>query len=489
MPAQPIIFDHTGTPARRRVGAHTLYDSSPSTRRRSTYIPDVAQDIETLVSSYDRNRLLSIGRALYSTMGVVTGALNSIATYAIGDAMRPFFTGKDQAFGAELLSFLDLWFANCNVQGAPYDFVTCLWLASVSIDRDGDVAIILTSSEDGEWPLIQLIPSHRIGNRTHEPVVGSGPYKGLPIRQGVITSRSGRPVALNILGDDPADDKQVSLRDSMLVYEPSWVDQSRGIPGMASTVRDFLDSRTVTGYELDALKALSSVAVIEHNETGSADPDLDPGTQHFADSGDAVNPPQTGITVEELDGGTIRYFRSNSGAGLSTLSHDRPNANAQEFLSGTVLRAAFSGLGWPIELAWNPSGLTGPAVRLTIGKAARKIENRQRRLYAVWQRCVTYAIAKAIKSKRLPRHKEWLAVDATFPRSLTIDAGRESAATLSEMKSGVTNLAEVVGKDGRDWRQVIDARVAEQVYIREACAKAGIDPSSVSDLAQQQQTP
>jgi capsid protein len=123
-------------------------------------------------------------------------------------------------------------------------------------------------------------------------------------------------------------------------------------------------------------------------------------------------------------------------------------------------------------------------VRLIIGKAARKVEARQRRLIALWLRVVPYALAKAIKSGRLARSDEWLMWDMTLPRMLTIDYGRESYATNAELRAGVTSMAEIVGREGRDWRDVLRSRIQEQRFIMDECASAGVDPATVSDLFQ-----
>lgn len=471
----PIILDHTGSPARKAFG---LYDTRPTSQRNS-YIPSVYnQDIEALVSEYDRTRLLSIGRALYATTGPVFGAVNEIATYSVGTAFQPIFIGEDQEWGQKAVEFLLQWYEVCDVRGQPYDLVTNLWLASVAIDRDGDVACILTHDGDDSWPLLQFIPSHRIATRDYTGIMQSGSYRGLKTKAGVIYNKSGRPVAINITGETPADDRQISMRDAALIYEPQWVDQGRGISGMAATVREWQDVDSVSHYTKEALKALASIAVIEDTESGSADPN-DDGFEHFTEGNGVV---ASGVTVEDYYGGSVRYFKAKSGAGLKTLEHNRPAMNSQEFMKNWVLRAAFSGLGWPIEFAFDSSALTGPGVRLIIGKAARKVEARQRRLISLWLRVIPYALAKAIKTGRIPANKEWLSWDMTLPRMLTIDYGRESSATNLELRSGVTTMSEIVGRDGRDWRDVVRSRVNEQRFIMDECAKAGVEPSTVSDL-------
>ena len=90
-------------------------------------------------------------------------------------------------------------------------------------------AAVYTETTDG-YPQFQIIPWHAIGDRTGADVVQAGPYKGLRQYNGVIFNQYGRPVAYRILGQTPADDRDVSARDMDFIREPLAVDQGRGLP-------------------------------------------------------------------------------------------------------------------------------------------------------------------------------------------------------------------------------------------------------------------
>ena len=71
---------------------------------------------------------------------------------------------------------------------------------SIALDRDGDFAVNLVN-DNKEWPQIQLIPAHRIATRTadqRQPALGTGPYKGYWINNGVISNDAGRTLAINV---------------------------------------------------------------------------------------------------------------------------------------------------------------------------------------------------------------------------------------------------------------------------------------------------
>lgn len=474
---RPILYGPTG----KRVRAG-LYEGAQPRLRRSTVIgSNYANDTSKLLSEYDRTQLLSMGRYLFANCGTLQAAVLEIGTYSVGTAFQPIYAGRDTAWGEEAKTWLEGWFENSDVRGAPFDLITSLFLASVAIDRDGDAACVLTRSVDGDWPFLQWIPSHRIGSR--RTYVGDrvtdGPYQGLRTSHGVIFNAQGRSVAIRVLGDDTsgADDRDISLRDAVLLFEPLWFDQGRGIPAISAAVRDWQDALDIVSYEKTAIKAGSSIALIEDNEVGSADP----GEVQFAE--EPTEAGVGGVFAETFEEGSVRYFRAKSGAGLKPFEQKRPSSEVRDFLKNTVLRSAFAGLGWPFEFAFDASDLTGPAVRMILGKADRKVRARQRRLISLWMRVVTYALAKAMKSGAISRSDDWLAWDMTLPRMVSIDLGRDGRAAIEGLKSGTTTLSEITGEAGLDWRQVIRQKAVEARAIRDEAARVGVDPREIQDLA------
>lgn len=475
------LVDQFGYP----IDARLLNAASQTTGR--AYIPVRTEGIKAAVDLADWRAVLSLSRRLWANNGIVKGATVQKAMHAIGRAWNPVFRGADQDWGKVATEWLRLWYGTCNVRGENHDFKTTLYLSSIAIDRDGDQALLLTASEEGNWPMIQTIPAHRIGQRfKSETRVESGPYAGLEISHGVIINRQGRPVAYRILGEGEEDDRDVSARDLVFSYDPEWADQLRGFPIFSHALNDLRDADQSQYWEQLNQLASSSRTIIEHNESGQADVN-DPGMILGGSGADS----QT--SIERLEGGTITYFKAGTGSKLEQYVNMRPGADWDSF-QDRLARKALLGIGWPYSLCWKPDGQNGTQERAEIEKARTTILDRQELLRPMAQRIVGYAISKAINEGILPSYRGadpagFLQWDFTLPPRFSIDLGRDGAARREDYKLGFKNLAEVVAEQGEVLEQHLDARERETIDLleraRRVADRTGIEFGIALNLLQQ----
>lgn len=435
---------------------------------RRPFEPMTINTIAQEVNQYDWAKLLSDSRKLYCNLGPVTGAIDDKATYSVGRAWNAKFYGEDKEWGKKAEEWVnEMWYPMSDARGPMFDFKTDLFLQSVSIDRDGEIYVYLTASPDG-WPQIQLLPAHMIGDRNNtDQIITDGPYKGLRCIQGVVTNDVGQAVAYHVLGQTYETDKYVSAQDLIQVFDPRWADQVRGFPAFMHALLDLKDLRQIQGYEKIAAELMSSIGILEWNETGA--PDLDPQSilkgQQFIGS-----QPLPAVTVEQIPGGgNVKYMRSNSGSKIEQLKNDRPSVQLDAFMD-RLIRNACVGAGWPFELTWDSAKLGGANVRLLIAKAMRAVEDRQDLLRPVAKRCVGYAVAKAIKEGLLPPSDEWYKWRFTMPARMTADYGRDAKADLADYQAGLRSMTDILGEEGIDLDQHIETLHEE----REKLAKAGI---------------
>jgi capsid protein len=446
-------------------------------RYRRPFEPLTVNTIAKEVNQYDWYQLLSDSRKLYCNLGPVTGAIDDKATYAIGRAWNAKYMGTDpKGFAAEKW-VNEEWYPMADARGPMFDFKTDLFLQSVCTDRDGEIYIYLTESEDGKWPQIQLLPAHMIGDRDNaEPKVSSGPYKGMDVRQGVVTNGVGRAVAFHVLGETYKEDKYISARDLIQVFDPRWPDQVRGFPVFMHALLDLKDLRQIQGYEKIAAELMSSVGLIEWNETGA--PDMDPASILRGSTAFVGSNPTPAVTIEQVaGGGNVKYFRGNSGSKLEQLKNDRPSVQLDAFMD-RLIRNACVGAGWPFELTWDASKLGGANVRLLIAKAMRAVEDRQDLLRPIAKRCVGYAVAKAIKSGLLEGFDDWYNWRFTMPARMTADYGRDSKADLADYQAGITSLTDILGEEGTDLDTHIETLKAERAKLAAAGIGNGVPPPS-----------
>lgn len=441
-----------------------------SQRYRRPWEPWTINSTPQEVNITDWSILLSDSRKLYCNLGPAKGAIDDKATYAIGRAWSAKFTGNDRDWGAKAEKWVnEEWYPMADARGGMYDFKTDLHVSSVSIDRDGEVYILLTEGRDG-WPQIQLLPAHMIGTRDYTTqIVPDGPYKGLQIMQGVIINDVGRAVGYHVLGPTAAQDQYYSARDLIQVYDPAWADQVRGFPVFMHALLDLKTLRTVQGYEEIAAMLMSSIGLIETNELGAPDP-ADP--MNVLQRQKNLMGPDWGVpevTTQNATGVTTRFFRSGSGSKLEQIKSDRPGTAVSEFMD-RMIRNACTGAGWPFELTWDSSKLGGANVRLLLARAMRTVEDRQDLLRPVARRTVGYAVAKAIKLGLLEPNEEWYKWQFTLPARMTADYGRDAKADLSDFQAGITTLTDILAEEGTD----LDSHIEKLKNERALLATAGI---------------
>lgn len=433
------------------------------------------QSIRKEVGIGEWKRIVSASNQLYWNFGVVAGAIEDKSMLAVGRQWLPIFQGEDKEWGKMAQEWLTEQFYGVAYNDGS-DFQSKLYLDSVAVDRDGDVATLYTETKDG-YPQFQQIPWHAIGSRDLDEVIKDGPYRGLREYNGVILNPQGRPVAFRILGDKKENDRIVSAVSVDFLSEPKVPDQVRGFPCFTAALLDLRDLTTVQGYVRQAAMLAASIGLIEHNEVGVADPH-DPAYQLM--NTDSPNGSQA-LVGEELYGGTVRYFRAGSGSKLEQIKNDIPS-DATERLMERLIRNALIGAGMPPEYYWKPEG-TGANVRMIVSKVNRTINDRQDLLRGAAKRRIGYAVSKAVKLGILPRYKgkdlggslKW---SFTLPPVLTVDAGYANQDTREAYKLGLKNLTEILGEQGKTLEQHIEERAREEMAIRQAMEKYDLPQSS-----------
>lgn len=448
-----------------RALASWLFDAvNPRERAQRPHERTTARGLHEELNPTDRLRLMSDSRKIFSNLGPAKAAIVDKSVYSFGRAWAPQFLGTDAEFGKRATDYLtEEFYGLCEITGSG-DFQTQLHLASVSVDRDGDVGVLLTEDASGN-ARFQLIASNEIGSRGDSPTVMAGPYRGLKQTDGVAVNERGQPVAYCILGADVtgALDRWVSARDLVFLYEPEWVGQLRGLPCFSHAILDLRDLRTVQGYERLASAVASSIGLVEHNESGM--PDLTDPQSLLGRGGASVA--ASGVTTEDIAGGTVKYFRANSGSKLEFLKSERPGEAWESFMD-RLIRNAYAGANWPFEMSWDSSKLGGANIRLIVSKAMRAVEDRQDLFRPAAKRIVGYAVAKAIKRGRLPESADWWRWSFAMPQKLTVDYGRDSKSQREDYAAGIINLGDILAERGVSLDNHIAARTAENAKLTAA---------------------
>jgi hypothetical protein len=460
-------------------------------RRVRIYVPAEYSGTKKAITRTDWSQSLSLSRQLYARIGELSGAIRQKATYVVGDSWRPHFAGVDSAWGEAAEQYLEYWFDCAIARGGSFDFVTALWVDCISIDRDGDAAMLTVM--EGDQPRVQFIPAHQIGFRNNvgqdivgygkvpEGIKGGDPYVGLRCYNGVIFANSGREIAYGIIGETAAEDRIVGIDACQLLYEPDWQDQGRGITATGYSILHWMDHEDIAHYLKRQVKQDSMQGIMHYNDSGTAE---DSETWITKRTDGSAN---TDVKVETLEGNEFIYMKAEGGGKLAPYTSNRPDPNIQEHNKG-LLRAAFQAIQWPYEL-YDPKEVGGASTRLIQDAARAVVNRRQRCTYKRWFRAITHALAVAMENGDLPRNEkqigpiaDWMKWQPTLPAKVTVDARYDDKTKMEKLRMCAGTYAEIYGDDAKDWKAFIRQRFVEQKYINELGVEFGVDPKEIQLL-------
>jgi len=418
------------------------YEAAGFSRKRPVIYGAHARDSSLDLSEWTRVELLKLARHMYRNVGLIKGAVDSIAAYSVGPGLRPQYRGADAEFGRLAEQYWrDVVAPNPEVTGRM-TWTDLLLALSRSIDVDGDVFVIMT--DKGK---LQVVEGHRVCEGDN--------YEST---DGVFVGKMGEPTAYLLeLGETY---RKISSDLVIHLMEMERPDQIRGGSNLARALNHVRDLKLLGEFEKDALKLQGSIAAVITSNEGDA----------LAGSGGFFG----NIATSDLGDNSIAREQITSSATIPRLAPgekidmvapNRPN-NGFEPFAKFLIRDVAMGLGLPIEFVYDPASVGGAGMRFIVAKAQRRFEQRQRLLIdrfcnRVWR----YFIGGAIANGDLPPAEDYRKVSWQTPKSLTVDAGREAQQAREDYKAGLISLQTYHGELGEDWVEQVDQIKAEQTYM------------------------
>ena len=390
-----------------------------------------ATDSREDITDVDRMRLVALSRKVYYNNAIVKSAITDIARYSIGPGIRVMPKSGDERWDEVAKAWWSSWCNYPEVTGR-FDLPTLELLISEAIDRDGEIFILLTKTKDGRAAQLQVIEAHRVQTPP-------GKENDEQCFDGVVVDKFGRAIAYYILLQS-GEFKRVIAEDMIHLFEPERADQVRGYPRIAVAINTVLDRDELLRLEMQATKAASTISLVATSKTGGGSGIFGPTTQ------------DDNKTLETVWGGGA-LIRLRGDQDIKSFQLNRPNDRLDQHLE-QYIRAACLGLQLPYEFVWDSSKISGANTRLITAKAARRFEQRQNLIISqALRRIWRYAAAVAIKSGDLEPTNNWHVVDWIPPRSITVDAGRDSASDIALVEAGLMSRAEYFGSYGQDWEE------------------------------------
>jgi capsid protein len=396
-------------------------------------------------SDWERRQLIDASRFLYTNDGVVKGAIDDLARYSF--PLKPQANTDNPDWNNLAESYFETWSSYYADVKNRLHFGDLQRLASIQLDRDGDVGILFVKKKGGGL-CVQIIESDKIISHP----------KSQNYPSGVRYDAEGKPMSFCIREDNKNGFRIIPASSMLLLLEPERADQIRGLSALVHAVGHIRDKRDILGFEKQGVKNLASISAVLESDYEEPEEDAWGLTEEEVVNGDTT----TDVTLAQMQSGAVPVLRK--GEKLNSLNQNRPSPTFQGFLEFLVREFAV-GMGLPFEFVWDTHGLTGPSQRFVMGKAQRKFSERQRLFYPFIRKSWQMVIDDGINQGRIPKQKGWNKIRIQTPAKLTIDVGREAQQEREDVKMGLMSYREHYGKRGLDWQSEMDQKAKEAEHI------------------------
>lgn len=460
---------------------NTLIEAATQTTDRAS-VPMLDDDVHRTITSMGRRVLMTLGRHMFWRFPALQGSILEQANLAVSSFLPQFF-GKDKKWGEQAGEMLNDWHKIMDVAGYPYDYDSYLQGKVINPIVDGEDFTLLTENPDG-YPLVQIIPTHRVGSRTTANgtakvrftgkqmwidgilVDDNRPYPApaalefdAQIVDGVIVDNFSRPLAYRVYSSSrtATEYQDISARNLFPAFFPLVPGQVRGFSLLASSVFDWQDMHEWSRFEMLAQKVFSTRTIIETNENGEAD------TAKQLISGAGTNNhdgSKASLDVQKLDGGTIQYLKAQTGSKIEAFNYDRPGTASQNFLK-TKLRDAFKGTEWDVFFSLDPQAVGGAPMRVIVEKINAVLVKKRKLVKKSCLRVDGFALSRFMKLGLLPWNDEWYKWDYQGPGDVTADKKYDSEVDMDEISQMLGTRKNAIARRGGNYAEIRAQRKLE----------------------------
>lgn len=477
-----FLYDARGNPVLPGVG--NLHKRTEADDRLRPSPRSHFNDFSALLSPRRYQELVTEGRKLGS-VGQPSALFDQKADYVAAGHFLVQFLGSDAAYGTAAQPVIEDALRICNLRGPLYDWKTTLRLFVPTLATDGQLYVLLTRWMETNWPAIQILEAHRIGQRDPgEAIVkrtdaftvtadGSriqGAYTGLRISKGHIYNVQGTEVAYRVLGATPEEDQDISARDLFRVARPRTFSEDRTPPEIAAAALEFIGLGLAWEAALDQQILDSRRDLIEQNATGKVDP-----MQQLSGMGRTGSPEGSPTTIEER--GHHRIIKT--GHSLEAFESSRPSDQYMNFEERGSSRGAAASR-WRSEML-SPGKLSGAANRAFQDQMNTLIQESFDTTNKAGCRILGY-FASVLASPELgaiANHAETRKWGIAAPPWFEVD--RASAKyDLDDVAAGRTSMRKLRARDGHTSLQVYRERALDYIDAQTVSAEfAGKVPLDV----------
>lgn len=353
---------------------------------------------------------------------------------------------------------------------------------NISKFRDGDCLAVLTETDSGRARLAYY-EAHQIKN---------GPDSSGPgWVDGVLVGRGGKHLAYSVQdGEDPTKFVVIPARDAIYIGRFENRGQVRAISILTSAVLNMVDVVETRGFTKTKIKNSARMGIVAEQDVAAPERNPVGGFGGPEITGTAVMPngSEQPVNFELVMTGQVAP-KLPPGVKVKVLTDDNPSQNGQDFEKALLTDCCYAN-----DLSYNTlcdvSSITGPGIRFLNEELKRWVLLQRYPQAKMMSRLTIWALAKEMKTGRLRKptgdaaKNWWLCIEWLGLADMTIDGGRNAAATLTDLKSGQTTWADEWASKGKPWKNRIRQGICEHIYVLEQCRdaakKAGFSEAQVN---------
>ena len=444
-------------------GIFTQFEGAKYSNKRSWINTPWPNDFKKTFTSFDRQELTRKMRWLYVNAGLIRQIINDMSLYSVGDGIKPQAASGNSVWDLQAENYFKNWALKpCEITGR-YNFNEIQQIVCKLIDRDGEIFVLKTYGKD-DSPLLQIIESHRVGVSQDASGTAAGMYDG------ILFDKYGAVIGYNVIRSDGTG-RLVPAPSILHIHHPEQVSGARAYSPLQHSINNLIDVLEIISLEKEAMKVQADIVrtiTRENPQFDGSQSDFEAFGMRPQDYPSQVydNPAETGTFI----GG--KTLAMAPGEDLKIVESNRPSPNVVGAIEHLNRDSCLGSL--PYEFVVEPNK-SGGAMRLVVAKAGRTFNSRQqvlinRLLIPTWG----YVIGNAIAKGDLPANDNWHRVNWVTPKKVTVDAGKEEAATFKAIQLGLKSFSEYHAENGNDARDHDLRRAADIRHSMDAAESQNI---------------
>jgi len=450
-----------------RPAIANAYEAAQSTETRPQVKTGAPDDAAAKLPQWTHQQLVENCRYAADNFGVAKEVVSSMQIYAIGDGLRAQPRSGSVEWNEQAQKKWRAFERRADVSGKFSLRQLCLF-ASRALDTDGEIFFIKTFNELGA-PCLQVMETHRLSYKTDS---------NAGIVDGIQWDATGAPKTYFFKSSD-GETLAIDAGKVIRVANIQRASETRCAPALQHAICHLKDAFTLLEMEKKNAAAQANFAIqLTTPRPETAEQEIDAFGAVYSQAPETTTPRVSEIS--KLDGG--KMLKVPEGMKLDILESKRPS---QAFIGFYEALQRDSTLGVSsYEIAVDASKIGGASVRLQTAKMERRVSARQQDiieqfLVPAW----LFVIGNAIKNNELPVQPGWNEVEFSTPRRLTVDAGRESAALINEVRTGTRPIEDLFDAMGYgDWEEETRRRAQLIKKTKDIAEEFGVEPTSLAPL-------